>query len=141
MSEYEFHGMTGTKTYTSYDNMMRRCRNGYSEVCDSWSKSFLSFMDDMGERPIGKTLDRIDGSKGYSPDNCRWATPKEQSINRKTTIFVTIGCEEKCLKDWAAVYGLPYETVQRRVKRGMDPLEALTKPIDSRYQRFDRKNT
>lgn len=88
-----YHGMVGTPTYVSWYAMKQRCLNpnnksfkGYGErgitICHQWRDSFPTFLADMGERPPGYSLDRVDNSKGYEPDNCRWATPHEQRMNQ-----------------------------------------------------------
>jgi len=102
------HGNHETLTYKRWVGMKRRCNHkpAYSdvEVCDRWVTSFNSFLEDMGKCPSeNHTLDRIDNSLGYSPDNCRWATPKEQARN-KTNNFLVEGialsqyCEENSLR-------------------------------------------
>jgi hypothetical protein len=83
------HGMYKTSTYNTWVCMRRRCRGeGHWKYTEknigydpSWEE-FTQFYLDMGERPAGMTLDRIDNSKGYSKENCRWATPKQQGSNR-----------------------------------------------------------
>ena len=86
-----------TPTYTSWESMWQRCRDPKREhyyqlgvsVCDRW-RSFEAFLEDMGERPTGTTLDRIDSNGDYEPGNCRWATPQEQRANRRGPIRIKV---------------------------------------------------
>lgn len=86
------HGLTGTKTYVAWVNMIRRCEKATTRgferyggagvsVCERWHK-FENFLADMGEAPQGMTIDRLDNAAGYSKDNCHWATPTTQARNR-----------------------------------------------------------
>lgn len=87
-------GRTQTRVYRTWQSMIRRCTRPTDRhwpqyggagitVCDRWRDSFEAFLEDMGERPSGTSIDRIDGSRGYEPGNCRWATPAQQSRNRR----------------------------------------------------------
>ena len=88
------HGYRYTKTYKSWDCMKQRCLNPNSPnyynyggrgitVCKEWVDDFRNFLRDMGERPEGTTIDRIDVNDDYNSYNCRWATPQEQRGNRR----------------------------------------------------------
>jgi hypothetical protein len=87
-------------TYSTWGSMKDRCRPSYKaaknyhdrgiSVCPRWSESFESFLQDMGVRPQGTTLDRIDVNGNYEPGNCRWATAKEQQNNRRNTNYLKI---------------------------------------------------
>jgi len=101
-----YHGMSKSKTYSCYIQMIERCHNEshkyYSYygargifVCDSWQQKFTNFLEDMGEAPEGLSIDRIDNEKGYSKDNCRWTTKKEQQRNRRNSIH-----EGEVHNDW-----------------------------------------
>ncbi len=91
------HGMTKTPTYRTWCEMIQRCTNPKREkyaryggrgitVCERWASSFESFMEDMGKRPLGMTLDRFPNRDGnYEKTNCRWATSREQADNRSAT--------------------------------------------------------
>lgn len=88
-------GKGASPTYGSWRAMRSRCLDKNSIaypayggsgiiICERWKHSFINFLNDMGERPKGKTLDRIDSKLGYFPENCRWATTKEQARNKES---------------------------------------------------------
>lgn len=90
---YREHGWVGTPTYRTWQNMMNRCGNPKATqykyyggrgvtVCERWH-DFRNFLEDMGERPNGKTIDRVEDALVYSKENCRWATHSEQIRNRR----------------------------------------------------------
>ena len=93
------HGWSGTSTYSIWKGMINRCTNpNFSfyphyggrgiKVCKEWQENFINFLNDMGEKPFNKSLDRIDNFKGYSPDNCRWASAKTQARNTRRNIKI-----------------------------------------------------
>jgi hypothetical protein len=113
------HGLSASPTYRTWDAVIQRCTNPKSEsfpsyggkgvsVCDRWL-DFNTFVADMGERPDGCTIDRIDGSGNYQPDNCRWATPTIQRINQSIRVNNTSGYRgvhfHKRLAKWQASIG------------------------------------
>lgn len=118
------HGMTGTPTYRSWLSMRRRCydqdhpQHRYYggagiEVCDRWRNDFAAFLSDMGERPEGTTLDRVNRHGNYEPGNCRWATQKAQMNNTRRSIEF----EGKTITQWAEELGVHYATVSYRLRK------------------------
>lgn len=118
-----------TPTANSYYTMIQRCHNPSNPnykcygakgvtVCARWRKSFDSFVEDMGERPDGMTLDRIDPFGSYHPSNCRWATPEAQAQNKRDTIKVFIRGELLTIKEISAKYGLSPRTLRYRISCG-----------------------
>lgn len=130
------HGMTLTPTYRSWQSMIARCTASKSPdykdygaagitVCDRWLNSFEAFLEDMGERPKGKTLDRVDNRSGYHPGNCRWATPKQQARNRRNNRSLTCQGETLLLAEWVERTGIPKSTILNRLYRGKTVEQAL----------------
>lgn len=122
------HGLVKTPSYVSWTAMKTRCTNPNSaayknyggrgiKICDKWM-TFEGFLEDMGERPHGHSLERIDNSKGYNKENCRWATNAEQNRNTRQNKFLTKNGKTMCMRDWANETGIPYPTIQDRVRRG-----------------------
>lgn len=130
--------------YSIWMNMRARCANPNSNryemyggrgirVCARWREDFLNFLNDMGRRPsLDHSIDRMDNDGNYTPENCRWATRKEQCRNRRTSRFLSFRGEEKTLAEWCEITGLPVSTVHARIKSGWTPDDALTKPINGR---------
>ena len=102
-------------------------------VCERW-ESFENFLADMGERPtIKHSLDRIDNDGNYEPGNCRWATRKEQALNRRSTDWIDYKGETLCLLDWARRTGIPARVIWSRIYEFGWPLEqAFTLPPSKR---------
>lgn len=119
--------------------MWQRCTNpkryGYQHyggkgvhVCTAW-KDFTVFLRDMGRRPSGHSLERIDVNGNYEPSNCKWANTTEQARNSVQVVWVELNGERKRLVEWCAEIGISINTVRDRVKfYGMDYQTALTTP-------------
>lgn len=100
-------------------------------LCDRWL-SYWDFFADMGSKPDGHSIERIDNDGPYSPENCRWATMKEQGRNRRNNRLVTKDGETLPLVVWCERLGRKYSVVKRRIQVGTDPVEALRLPTEPR---------
>jgi len=132
------HGQTGTPTFKSWDTMRQRCNNPNDKkyrhyggrgivVCERWS-DFENFLADMGEKPDGMTIDRIDNDGNYEPGNCRWATLVQQARNKRNNVMLTYQGNTFCLAEWAVRTGLTYRTIHSRYKSGWPAARILTTP-------------
>lgn len=99
-------------------------------ICKEW-ENYINFYNDMGERPSKEhSIDRIDNDKGYFPGNCKWSTKKEQANNRRTNIYYEFEGERLTLGQWAAIAGIKYATLYRRLTIMKWPIDkALTIPL------------
>lgn len=131
------HGGTGTKVYAVWRAMHERCVNpkvrnypNYGgrgiNVCERW-KDYAAFRDDMGPRPDGGTLDRINNDGNYEPGNCRWATQREQMNNVRKNVRLTFRGETRTVSEWARRLGVTRDRLYWRLKTGWPIEEALTK--------------
>lgn len=122
-----------TPTYLSWMAMKQRCRGDRAnyggrgiQVCSRW-RLFDNFLADMGERPSGTTIDRIDNCRGYEPGNCRWATSETQGNNRRNNRILTLGIESMTMAQWAKRLGVSSQCLRRRIHYLKWPLDrALT---------------
>jgi hypothetical protein len=106
-------------------------------ICEEWN-DFWSFVDDMGPRPSKRhQIERIDNSKGYDRNNCRWATRLEQQSNTKRNRWLTINGTSKTLSEWGRTLGLPKSTIRFRLRKGWSIANALTR---TRYNRWSIRN-
>ncbi len=97
-------------------------------ACERWS-DFANFLADMGNRPSPRhTLDRIDNDGGYTPENCRWATRRQQMNNTRRNRVIEIKGEERTVTRWARHFGVDPATAWSRIYRGWDAREAVSLP-------------
>lgn len=134
------HGMTGSREYVTWRNMKSRCHDEKDKaygrygaigitVCRRWRSSFANFYADMGDHPgIGYSIERINNKKGYSPSNCRWATPTEQARNMRTNHIVRFRGKRMCVAEAAELAGINVKTVYTRLYDGWDEHRALNTP-------------
>lgn len=118
-----------TPEYRTWVGIKNRCHNvnepAYKNyggrgifVCNEWMYDFERFLKYMGKKPSPKhSIDRIDNSRGYSPDNCRWATAKEQNVNTRRNVFIEFNNEIKTMHEWASIINVPYKTLHYRIRK------------------------
>ena len=126
------HGMSGSPEWKVWLSMKSRCLNknhtAYKRyggrgitICDEWIASFDAFYRDVGDRPKNHTLDRIDNSKGYSKENCRWATAKTQANNSSFNRIVMHQGEKLTVAQLSEKLGVKYPSLDSRLVKGTQP--------------------
>lgn len=101
-------------------------------ICDRWMV-FENFLEDMGPRPDGCTLDRVDSTKGYGKDNCRWATWTQQNRNKRSSRIIEYKGISRCISEWAELTGLTHNAISYRIRKGWPLEKVFTHPL--RYQK------
>lgn len=141
--EYHGHAKVGRKTtiYQRWSAMRARCNNQNNKhfhnyggrgikVCDRWDKSFLSFLEDVGDIPHGMQLDRINNDGDYEPSNVKWSTNKENSNNRRDTLYLTLYGITRKVSVWSKITGIKKQVLSQRVnKLGWTDQSALLTPV------------
>lgn len=123
--------------YQVWQGMLGRCRNpNYKQwadyggrgirVCERWQKGYAAFVEDMGPRPEGYTLDRIDNDGDYEPGNCRWASRSWQQRNRRVARFCTIDGRKYRTIELAELAGLNVDSIRKRIERGLSYEEVIS---------------
>lgn len=128
-----------TSTYSSWDSMKQRCLNpnhrSYHNyggrgitICEQWL-TFENFLADMGQRPENTWLERRDNNKGYTPENCYWATPSQQNRNTRRNHYVEHNGQRKLVVEWAEESGINKGALLMRIRKGWPMERALSEPV------------
>lgn len=138
------HGESNrTPEYSSWCKMKERCFDkkcpAYKDyggrgisACERWLNSYENFLEDMGRRPNGTSLERKNNSLGYSKENCKWATQQEQNNNKRSNRKITYLGETLNLFEMARRYGVDPKLFHQRLKLGYSVERALTKKLPCR---------
>jgi hypothetical protein len=132
------HAKVGKKSaaYSSWIRMIHRCTNPKAKefphyggrgikICKRWRHSFPNFLADMGNRPPGLSLHRIDNDGNYTPKNCCWATPKQQARAKSTSRMLTVNGVRGCMMELAEYFHVNYSVVRSRLSLGWTPERAF----------------
>lgn len=151
------HGMSKTSEYSTWTEMKSRCYNQNDKqftqwggrgitVCQRWRNSFTHFINDMGLRPNGLSLERIDNDKGYwcgncndcianhQLPNCKWATVKEQANNRRSNRHMTMNGRTQSVAAWSDEIGISRSLLQWRLNHGWSDIRSLTTPVRAQHR-------
>lgn len=140
------HGMAGSPTYKSWQHMIDRCNNNrnpsYKDygargitICERWSL-FDYFLADMGVKPEGKTIDRIENDGNYCPENCQWSDKTAQANNRRSSRIITHNGESLTLAQFARKFNISIGTLWYRLKSGWSMDRALNERIEVGKNQF-----
>jgi hypothetical protein len=126
--------------YQTWANIIQRCGNPNNpsfrnygakgvKICDRWRESFAAFVEDMGPRPFGMTIDRIDPNGNYEPENCRWATVTEQARNKRAKRLIEVEGRTYHVAELSEKYGIDMKTLHWRASQGWPMEKVLSKDL------------
>lgn len=130
----EVHGMSKSTEFRIWQGILSRCTNEKDTRYEYYGgrgigldprylepdgQGFLNFLKDVGKRPKGKTIDRVNNNRGYWPNNMRWATNTEQASNRRSSVIITHNNKTRCQSDWAKELGISSTSIWSYLKKGM----------------------
>jgi hypothetical protein len=148
----EINGIFSTNhdLYSIWKGIKKRCTNknckayknyggrGIS-ICDRWSKSFANFVKDMGDRPAGYSIERINNEKGYYPENCKWAGRLEQAANQRSCRYIACNGQIKTCSEWSRNLNGNKSLVYNRIRLGWEHKKAVTTPV--MYKTYENYTT
>ena len=138
--------------YITWRGIIQRCEDPRSAafaayggrgitLCERWRNSFQNFLEDVGRRPNpSMQLGRIDNNGGYTPENVRWETPKQNGRNKRSTRYITVGSETLAMAEWAERIGILPGTLRQRLSSGWTPEDAVTRPLTRKTKKCERNN-
>jgi hypothetical protein len=139
--------MVNTSEYETWAAMCKRGRGSRDQkryiergisVCQKWMDSFEAFLMDMGRKPTpDHSIDRIDNNKGYSPENCRWATRLQQCRNKEITLYVEFKGERRILRDLSDEFNMDHSVVRGRLRLGWPSERIFSTPVIKMKPRKD----
>jgi len=139
------HGLSNTRAHKIWRHMRSRCSKPKNpayrhyggrgiSVCERWDK-FENFLEDMGTPPDGFSIERIDNSKSYSPDNCKWGDWFEQANNTRKNVFIEYKGEKKTIAQWAKQLNIHHATLTGRYNSGWSPEDIISVPVKPHHKR------
>jgi len=143
IERFTVHGCTNTPEYAIWMSMKQRCNNPSNKefsnygnrgikICERWY-TFKNFLADMGNKPGNNfSIERVDNSKGYNPDNCIWGTGFEQANNTRKNVFLDIKGEKNTVAQWCRLSGVSVQTVHYRLRHGWEHEKAVFQPAKTR---------
>lgn len=141
------HGKSRTRTYRIWQHILDRCCNENCAafkyyggrgitVCERWTK-FENFLEDMGECPPSKSIDRIDNNDGYKKNNCRWTTQAEQCRNTRHNVYLAYLGETKTIAEWAKALNTRHDVLSWRIKHGWSIEKTVSTPVKNREVHYE----